>query len=439
MSIAVLLLLIGASFGGSLSTVVAGRLPLAFLLAAVCLVLTLVCWRTYGWRAKHLDDLLEAFEDMPIPMAVYDSNERLILSNKLYRSHHPESRIDLTNPRLRPSYSDLAAGNDSLLYARQVAQAQIIENVAKGASPDGTLVEVEFPRIGWLRVGKRRLSRGGNVRVAIDVNELKTRERDLECAVERALAADASKLQFLATVTHELRTPLNGVIGMSAVLLASAVDTKVRSNVETIKASGEHLLAVVDQLLDYARMTNHTVDLEEEEFDLVQLVEDVVNEARFSPQAEDINIKYELADKLPSTWIGARMGLRQVLTNLVGNAVKFTNRGFVKIEVDHRGNELVVAVEDSGVGISEADLAKVFLPFEKIRSTQNTQIGGTGLGLAITEELVAGMSGTISVRSKVGIGTQFEFSVPMVPGDHAGQASKYRRDKHRHLALPRAS
>ncbi|MEO1492009.1 MAG: HAMP domain-containing sensor histidine kinase [Pseudomonadota bacterium] len=439
LSLAVLLTLIGTAFGVALSMIMVGQVAAALMACVAMAVLGRLTWNAYGWRLKHLDDLFDAFEKLPVPMAIYDAEERLILTNHFYRSHHSETKIDLTDPRLRPTYNELADGDEVLLEGRQRAQAKIAEAESQGISLEGALIEVEFPRIGWLRVGKRRLSGGGNVRVAIDINELKAREQDLERAVERAQAADKSKLQFLATMTHELRTPLNGVIGMSSVLLARDVEPTVRTAVETIRMSGEHLLDLVNRLLDYARMNNHSVDLEEETFDLRRLVEDVVNEARFSPHADSIDVTYTMMPGLAAQWFGSRIGLRQVLTNLVGNAVKFTPEGAVTVDVEAMGNILSVSVQDTGVGIAETDLKSVFLPFTKLNATQDKAKGGTGLGLAITEELVKGMSGSITIESEIGIGTCFIVQLPMTPMTDCGVIEISSSEKTSASRLPRAS
>ncbi|MEL7467100.1 MAG: HAMP domain-containing sensor histidine kinase [Pseudomonadota bacterium] len=438
MPISLRVALIGAAFGTALSMLVFDQFLYAATAGASCVLLALSEWQQNGWRTKHLDDLLEAFEDLPIPMAMYDAKERLILSNALYRSHHRETSIDLSNPRIRPSYDSLAAGNEALLASRKEAQRQIEMAIGSSCSPDGLLVEAQFHRIGWLRVGKRRLSGGGNVRVAIDINELKAREADLERAVERAQAADASKLQFLATLTHELRTPLNGVIGMAAVLLSAPHDSKSQRAIEAIKASGEHLLELVNQLLDYARIANHGFDLVDQEFDLRRLIEDVVNETRFAPQAAELDVSFRIPDDVPPLWRGCRIGIRQALTNLAGNAIKFTEAGSVDLEVRRDPQGVVFSVRDTGIGIAQNEIDRIFVPFEKLNQQEAAKSSGTGLGLAITAELVEGMSGKISVTSEVGVGSCFTVFLPIHPISERAQEYTLPDAKAETL-LPRAS
>ena len=236
----------------------------------------------------------------------------------------------------------------------------------------------------------------------------------LHAMAERALAADAAKTRFLATVSHEVRTPLNGVLGMASVVLAGSLDAETRRYVEIIRTSGYHMLDVVGRILDFSKLEHTSAGDEIIEFDLGAVVEEVLAEARFLPYAEGIVLLAEVETGLHLWRSGYRQGLRQVLTNLVGNAAKFTAEGSVTVRVTGRPEDLVrVEVQDTGVGIPRSDLMRIFLPYEQAETSAQAGHGGTGLGLAICAEVVNRMGGTIGVESTVGSGSLFWFEVPL--------------------------
>jgi signal transduction histidine kinase len=234
---------------------------------------------------------------------------------------------------------------------------------------------------------------------------------------ERALAADAAKSQFLATVSHEVRTPLNGVIGMASVVLAGELPTDARRNVSMIRTSGLHLLDVINRLLDYARIDHPYSPQDVAAFDLPSMVEEVLAEARFSPHADGLALRSEIEPGLVACRSGYRQGLLQVLTNLVGNGTRFTDRGAVTVRLSDRGGDaLRIEVADTGVGIPDAMQARIFLPFDQGDSVPARRRGGTGLGLSISAEIVRRMGGTIGVDSQPGAGACFwvELRLPAV-------------------------
>ena len=236
----------------------------------------------------------------------------------------------------------------------------------------------------------------------------------LHAMTERALAADAAKTRFLATVSHEVRTPLNGVLGMASVVLAGHLDEETRRCVGIIRTSGYHLLDVVNRILDFSKLDRTPRGDDICEFDLRALVEEVLEEARFLPYADGLELRAELEPALHPLRKGYRYGLRQVLTNLVGNGAKFTARGSITVHVAGLPDEAVrVEVQDTGVGISSSDLERIFLPYEQAGRSAPGSHGGTGLGLAICAEVVGRMGGTIGVESLVGAGSLFWFEVPL--------------------------
>lgn len=255
--------------------------------------------------------------------------------------------------------------------------------------------------------------------------DVEARKRELEARVaqrtarlnemtERALAADAAKTQFLATVSHEVRTPLNGVLGMASLILAGDLDEETRHNVGIIQSSGYHMLDVISRILDFAKLDHKSADGDVSEFDLGAVVLEVLGEARFLPYAAGLELRADVEPGLQQRRRGYRQGLRQVLTNLVGNGAKFTSGGSITVRVSDRAGDVVrIEVRDTGVGIPSSDLERIFLPYEQVEGTALSGHSGTGLGLAVCVEVVRRMGGTLGVESWVGTGSLFWFEVPL--------------------------
>jgi len=235
-------------------------------------------------------------------------------------------------------------------------------------------------------------------------------------AHEAALAANAAKTRFVARVSHEVRTPLNGVLGMAAVVLDGRLEPEVRRNVEVIRTSGLHLLDVINRLLDFSRMDRPVRESDVGELDLRELTDEVLSEARCLPYAAGLPLRVEIAPGLATRRRGYRQGLRQVLTNLVGNAAKFTDRGSVTVRLRALSAErLRVEVADTGIGMAASVQERVFLAYEQVDEASIGRYGGTGLGLAICAEIVKRLGGRIGVESAPGTGSVFWFELDMPP------------------------
>jgi len=255
--------------------------------------------------------------------------------------------------------------------------------------------------------------------------EVEARKRDLEARVaartadltemtERAVAADEAKTRFLATVSHEVRTPLNGIIGMTSVLLAGDLSEDSRRNVGVVRSSGFHLLAVINRILDFSKLDHGDESDDVIAFDLRVLVEEVVEEARFSGPGDGVVLRIAIDDGVGATHVGWRQGLRQVLTNLVGNALKFTDAGTVTVTVtEPEAGRVRIDVRDTGIGIPAGARQRIFLPFEQGEGSTTRRYGGTGLGLSICSEMIRKMGGRIGVESSLGRGSTFWIEVPL--------------------------
>ncbi|APR86528.1 Signal transduction histidine kinase [Minicystis rosea] len=271
------------------------------------------------------------------------------------------------------------------------------------------------------------------------LEDLSAREREKSRQLDEALAAaltardeaeraNAIKGQFLANMSHELRTPLNGVLGMSELLGYTELAERQQRYVSSIRTSSRTLLDLVNDVLDFAKVESGKLALEEVDFDLAEIAHDVV--ALLAPQAhaKHVELSCAVAREVPAVLRGDPLRVRQVLTNLVTNAVKFTAAGEVVVRVtlaaEDEASDLVrVEVRDTGIGIREEDLGRLFQPFSQVDASNARKYGGTGLGLAISRELVERMGGAMSVTSTPGEGSTFAFTVRLGRPDSGSSAT----------------
>ena len=233
-----------------------------------------------------------------------------------------------------------------------------------------------------------------------------------------ARAAEQAKSEFLAIMSHEIRTPMNGVIGMTSILADTELTEMQRDCVSTISASGESLMAVINDILDFSKIESGRMELERRLFNIRDCVEEALGLFAAQIRIKRLEAVYLVAPDVPSHLIGDAMRLRQILVNLIGNAIKFTSQGEIAINVDCKGQEeknyhLEFSVIDTGIGISKEGMKKLFKAFQQVDTSTTRRYGGTGLGLVISKRLVELMGGTIWVESYPGSGSSFLFSVTL--------------------------
>ncbi len=358
-----------------------------------------------------------AVEAIPDGFVLFDREDRLLTCNQRYREIYAQSA-----PAMVPGakFEDilrhgLAQGQHLDAVGRE--EDWLTERMDQHRNP----VAVHEQRLSdgrWLRAHDHPTPDGGRVGLRVDISEIKNQQTALEAARMAAEAANRAKSAFLANMSHEIRTPMNGVVGMAELLCDTELTEDQRLFAETIRSSGEALLVIINDILDYSKIEAERLTLHPEPFDLERTIHEVAMLLQPRARAKGLDLMIDFDMFLPTRYIGDPGRLRQVLTNLVGNAVKFTEVGHVLIrvvglEVDAGSQQLHVTVEDTGIGIAAENLDHVFGEFNQVESQANRKFEGTGLGLAITQKLIERMGGAVWVDSEFGKGSSFGFRLTL--------------------------
>ena len=358
-----------------------------------------------------------AVEAIPDGFVLYDREDRLLTCNQRYREIYASSA-----PAMVPGakFEDilrhgLAQGQHLDAVGRE--DDWLAERMEQHRNPVA-LHEQQLSDGRWLRAHDHPTPDGGRVGLRVDISEIKNQQAALETARTAAEAANRAKSAFLANMSHEIRTPMNGVVGMAELLCDTDLTEDQRLFAETIRSSGEALLVIINDILDYSKIEAERLTLHPEPFDLERTIHEVAMLLQPRARAKGLDLMIDFDMFLPTRYIGDPGRLRQVLTNLVGNAVKFTETGHVLIrvvglEVDNGSQQLHVTVEDTGIGIAAVHLDHVFGEFNQVENQTNRKFEGTGLGLAITQKLIERMGGAVWVDSEFGKGSSFGFRLTL--------------------------
>jgi PAS domain S-box-containing protein len=311
--------------------------------------------------------------------------------------------------------------------AQTLARGQYLLREEPVITSDGRKLFVLTKKYPIYNVHHRLIGTGN---ISTDITALKEAEAELQrinhdltsetaranALTTQAEAANRAKSEFLANMSHEIRTPMNGIIGMTSLLLDTALTTEQRNYAETVRASAESLLGLLNDILDFSKIEANKLELDQVNFDLQTLLDDCLATQALRAHEKNLELLCDIDARVPSQVRGDPNRLRQVLTNLIGNAIKFTGQGEILVQVsriiDNRsGYVLFFKVRDTGMGIPEHKLSGLFRPFEQVDNSISRRFGGTGLGLAITKQLVELMGGTIGVTSQEGRGSEFWFQI----------------------------
>jgi PAS domain S-box-containing protein len=354
-------------------------------------------------------------DNVPDFMYVKDAECRFLVANRSVAQQMgaktPEELLGKTDFDFYPREIAAPFFEDEQRVIRS-GQAEV-NREEKGLDMNGNVSQVMTTQVP-LRDKNGRVT--GLVGIGRDITHLKKVQEEMQKAREAAEAASRAKSEFLANMSHEIRTPLNGVMGMTDLALETELTPEQREYLETVKMSSDSLLTVINDILDFSKIEAGKIDLEDTDFNLRDSLETTLKTLALRADEKGLELMCEVAPEVPEVVRGDSTRLRQIVINLVGNAIKFTDKGeiAVKVQIESKGNGDCMCrftVADTGIGIPESKRELIFAPFSQADTSTTRKYGGTGLGLTISTRLVQMMGGKIWVESEMGRGSQFHFTL----------------------------
>ncbi|MBH9551394.1 hybrid sensor histidine kinase/response regulator [Inhella gelatinilytica] len=362
--------------------------------------------------------LVDAIEALDAGFAMFDSDQRLVTCNSRYRQFYPSLAAQLV---VGARYDDLSAA-----YAAQAGDGPADrERRLQGFRVDRGVREAKVEEA-WLRMDDSQTPQGMTVSLRTDITAMKRLMLELTEAKEAAEAALQVKGDFLANMSHEIRTPMNSIIGMTELALDTELSAEQREYLSLVKSSADALLVIVNDILDFSKFEAGKMTLDRIDFDLANLMSQTLRPLALQAQEKGLALHFRIAPTLPAVCQGDPGRLRQVLTNLVGNAIKFTAAGEVQVDVrpeSDRSGRVQFSVRDTGIGIPADKLDRIFEAFSQADTSTTRRFGGTGLGLSISVRLAELMGGRIWVESEPGRGSTFHFLADLGAACHPVQTA----------------
>ena len=389
---------------------------IAAMVLAIVGVASVIAWTSWATQSGALKQFREAMDAMPDGMACYDAEDRLVLWNQRYEEMIPE-----LSPALKGGVSFreiIEMGLAQNLYSDALGrQAEWFQDRLESRKALTTTREQQLADGRWIRASDRLTAAGGIVTVCTDITDLKNDARALSEARDIAESANSAKSLFLANMSHEIRTPLNGVIGVAQALARTPLSAQQEEMLELIQSSGHTLQVLLNDILDLARVESGRLELSHEPFHLGRAVREAAQLYQTSAEAKGLQFFVEIAEETDRWIVGDVVRVKQILTNLVSNAVKFTSSGFVSLTAapgPDRGDRptLRFSVEDTGIGFNSDTRDRLFSRFEQADGPIPRRFGGSGLGLAISRQLAEMMGGYLDCESEPGGGSSFILTIP---------------------------
>ncbi|WP_294609328.1 ATP-binding protein [uncultured Roseovarius sp.] len=366
----------------------------------------------------RMSDAIEAISE---GFSLFDAKDRLVIANRRYGEILDlEEGLRKTGTPFRDILR-FAIERGLIAERPEDIDAWIDARLARHRKPQEAHIQ-RYSNGRWVRITERKTADGDTAVVYSDITELKERELGLEKAKAQAESANEAKSSFLATMSHEIRTPLNGIVGMSTLLSETSLDAEQLDMSRTIAAAADTLLAIINDILDFSKVEAGALELESIPVDLSETVDQSLALVQPKSAEKQLDLRKEIAPDVPPAVIGDPVRLRQILLNLLNNAVKFTESGSVSVQIgrdrDPDGQDILcITVQDTGIGIPPDRMDRLFKSFSQVDPSTPRRYGGSGLGLAITRRLVEQMGGEISVESSVGQGTTMLVRLPCEPSD----------------------